>query len=101
MKSPHIASGQIGVPSQFNALRDDATGGGSLLAHQQLGVFALGTNPSNNQTITHDINGTNVVATAVSSIGSTAGTFLIGATPAATLANYLNLVLNPNITNST
>jgi hypothetical protein len=101
MKAPRINNGAIGSSGQFNALHDDASGSSALLVHQQLGTFSLATNPSNGQTVTLDINGTNVVLTAVSSIGSSAGNFLIGASAAATLANLLNLLQNPWTTNST
>ncbi len=52
---------------------------------------------SNTETIT--INGT--VFTAVSSIGSTAGNFLIGANLAASLTNLAGLINNPTTTSST
>src|SRR5580704_19303943 len=66
-----------------------------------LGFFTLSTNPTNTTTLTLDINGTNVVITFVTSIGSTAGNVLIGATAAATAANLIQLLLNPTITNTT
>jgi len=52
---------------------------------------------SNGETIT--ING--VVFTAVSSIGTTAGNFLIGANLAASLTNLAGLINNPTVTSST
>ena len=73
----------------------------ALLVHQMYGKIALPTNPSNTQTLTLTINGTAITITFVSSIGSTAGNVLIGATAAATAANLLQLLLNPTITNST
>jgi hypothetical protein len=101
MKSRPVASGQTGYPQQFDASRDDARGGGFLLAHQQLGALALGTNPSNGQTVTFDVNGTNVVATFVTSIGSTANNILIGASATASVTNLLNWLRRPDLTSST
>jgi microcystin-dependent protein len=101
MKAPRITSGALGQPSQWNALHDDAQGSAALLAHQMLGYFSLGTIPTNGETLTFDINGTNVVLTGVTSIGSTAGNFLIvaGNVPA-TLLNAWNLLQNPWTTNA-
>jgi hypothetical protein len=79
MKSVPIAAGQTGFSQKYNALRDDAKGGASFLAHQQLGVLALPTNPSNTQTGTLTINGTAVTGHFVTSIGAVAGNVLIGA----------------------
>jgi hypothetical protein len=101
MKSIKLPSGGVYYAHEYNALRADAKAAGLLLVHQQLGALALGTNPSNNQTVTLDINGTNVVFTAVTTIGSTAGNFLIGASAAATVANLYNLLINPTVTTST
>src|SRR5882672_10967829 len=100
MKSPHISSGAIGTPGQFNALRDDAQGGATLLAHQQLGAFSLGTNPSNNQTLTFTVNGTAITLTCKSVSIANPGEFLRGATAAATLATVMNLLQNPWTTNA-
>src|SRR5580704_1608237 len=66
-----------------------------------LGFFTLSTNPTNTTTLTLDINGTNVVITFVTSIGSTAGNVLIGASAAATCANLMGLLFNPTVTNAT
>ena len=101
MKSNAVAAGQTGFSEQYDALRSDAYGGSQLLAHQQLGVLALGTNPANTKTWTLTINGTAVTGTFVSSIGSTAGNVLIGASAAATAQNLLNLLQNPQTTTST
>ncbi len=100
MKSPRISSGAIGTPGQYNELHDDAQGSATLLAHQQLGAFALGTNPSNAQTITFDVNGTNVVLTGKTGAISNPGEFKIAGTAALTLANVMNLVQNPWTTNA-
>jgi hypothetical protein len=101
MKSVPIAAGQTGFSQKYNALRDDAKGGASFLAHQQLGVLALPTNPSNTQTGTLTINGTAVTGHFVTSIGAVAGNVLIGASAAATAANLLGLLRNPQATTST
>jgi len=98
MKSNNVGSGETGYSEQYDALVADAFGGSFLLPHQQLGVLALPTNPSNTQTLTLDINGTNVVFTFVTSIGATAGNVKIGANAAATAANLLALLENPQTT---
>src|SRR5271170_962170 len=101
MRSARVTPNTVATPNDYNALVNDSSGAAVLLAHQMYGTIALPTNPSNTQTLTLDINGTNVVITFVSSIGSTAGNVLIGATAAVTAANLLQLLLNPTITNST
>src|SRR5580658_10222492 len=101
MRSARVTPNTVATPSDYNALVNDSSGAAVLLAHQMYGTIALATNPSNNQTLTLDINGTNVVITFVSSIGSAAGNVLIGATAAATLSNLMQLLLNPTISNST
>jgi hypothetical protein len=101
MKSNPVASGQTGYSEQYDALRADAFGASQLLPHQQLGKLALPTNPSNTQTWTLTINGTPVSGAFVTTIGSTPGNVLIGASAAATAANLLALLLNPQTTNST
>lgn len=101
MKAVRLPSGATYYAHEHNALRSDAVASSWLHAHQQLGALALGTNPSNTNTLTLDINGTNVVLTFVSSIGSTAGNVLIGASAAATVANILTLLQNPTVTTST
>ncbi len=85
----------------MSAVRADAYGAGSLLVHQQLGAIALPTNPSNTQTLTPTINGTAVTITFVSSIGSTPGNVLIGGTAAATCANLIALLNQPQTSTST
>jgi hypothetical protein len=101
MRSSIVVPAEAILSQQFNAIRSDAAGGGSLLPHQQLGKIALPTNPSNNQTLTLTINGTAVVLTFVSSIGSTAGNVLIGSTAAITTANAVALLNQPQTTTST
>ena len=58
MKSKNVASGETGFSEQYDSLVADAYAASQLLAHQQLGVLALPTNPSNTQTWTLTINGT-------------------------------------------
>jgi hypothetical protein len=101
MRSARVTPNTVATPSDYNALINDSAGAASLLVHQMYGTIALPTNPTNGQTLTLDINGTNVVITFVSSIGSTAGNVLIAATAALTLANLIQLLLNPTIGNST
>jgi hypothetical protein len=101
MRSNFVSPNTIAYPSDYNTLIEDSAGAGRLLAHQMLGYFTLSTNPGNTKTLTLDINGTNVVVTFVSSIGSTAGNVLIGASAAATCANLINLLLNPTLTSAT
>jgi microcystin-dependent protein len=101
MRSTIVSNGQSGFSSQHNNLRADAAGASQLLVHQMLGYFTLSTNPTNTTTLTLDINGTNVVFTFVTSIGTTAGNVLIGATAAATCANLLALLQQPQTTTST
>jgi hypothetical protein len=101
LKSIRLANGSTYFSQQHNALRSDAAAAAFLHVHQQLGALALGTNPSNGNTLTLDINGTNVVLTFVSSIGSASGNVLIGASAAATVANVVALLQNPTVTTST
>jgi hypothetical protein len=101
MKSVRLPSGSTYFAHEHNALRSDAAGAAFLHVHQQLGALALGTTPTNNQTVTLDINGTNVVLTAVTSIGATAGNVLIGGSAAAFVANVITLLQNPTVTTAT
>ncbi len=98
MKTAPVAIGGSALSGQYNALRDDAKGGGTLLPHQQLGALALSTNPTNTQIVTLTINGSAIVFTFVTTIGTTAGNVLIGATAAASIANLLALLQNPWLT---
>ena len=84
------------LPSQIDSLRDDARGSGSLLAHQQLGVFALGTEPSDGDTYTFDVNGTNVVITAKTVLGASADQVIIGGSALSFARNvYWGLCIHP------
>lgn len=101
MKAPHLVSGALGTPGQYNSLRDDAAGGGVLLAHQQLGAFSLGTNPNDGQTLVFVVNGTSVTLTGRTVSIANPGEFKIQGSAAATLAVIMNQLQNPWTTNST
>jgi microcystin-dependent protein len=98
MRSIAITSGQPAFAQQHNNLRSDAIGAASLLVHQQLGALALGTAPTNGQTVTLVINGTSIVFTAVGTIGSTPGNILNPGTAAGFVANLLALLNQPQLT---
>lgn len=85
----------------YTNIRADAAAAASLLAHQTRGSFLLSTNPGNTKTLTLTINGSPVVFTFVSSIGTTPGNVLIGASAAATCANLLALLTQPQTTTAT
>jgi hypothetical protein len=101
MRSGIVVPNQTAGAQQYTNLRHDARGGSNLLAHQQLGAIALPTNPTNAQTLTLTINGNAIVITFVSAIGSTAGNVLIAGSAAATAANLLGLLNQPQTTTST
>jgi hypothetical protein len=101
MKSQFIGAGENILASDLNTRRDDSAGAGSLLAHQQLGALALGTNASNNQVVPIVINGTTITVTFVSSIGATANNVLIGASAAASVVNLIGFLRRPDLTSST
>jgi hypothetical protein len=102
MRSSRVTPNTVGTPNEWNALHEDARGASRLLAHQMYGTLALPTNPTVGQIITFVINGTSIVLTCVATLsGAAAGSFLKGATAAATDANLFQLLLNPTITNST
>jgi hypothetical protein len=101
MRSSLVVSGEAALAQQYVNLRHDARGGSFLLPHQQLGAIALPTNPTNSQTLTLTINGNAVVFTFVSAIGTAAGNVLIGASAAATAANLLALLNQPQTTTAT
>jgi hypothetical protein len=99
MKSRPLGIQSI-LATDHNTRRDDARGGSFLLAHQQLGALALPTNPTNGQTLTLTVNGTAIVITYVSSIGSTPNNILIQGTAALTAAATVNFLRRPDITNA-
>ena len=98
MRSFNVVPGQSGLAQQFDNLRHDAAGGGFLHAHQMLGYLSLPDAPTNGQTVTLDINGTNIVLTAVGSIGTATGNVLNPGTAAGFAANVLALLLQPQTT---
>jgi hypothetical protein len=102
MRSSRVTPNTIGTPNEWNALHEDARGASRLLPHQMYGTIALPTNPTAGQIITFVINGTSIVLTCVATLsGAAAGSFLKGATAAATDANLFQLLQNPTITNTT
>lgn len=101
MKSQKLLSGATLYGQEYNALRADARAASYLLAHQQTGYFTLGTNPTNGQTITFDVNGTNVVLTGKTGTLVNPGDFSIGASAAATVANLYAALINPTVTTAT
>jgi hypothetical protein len=100
MRYSPVQATQSILAQQLNLLAGDATGSSNLLAHQTLGLFALGTNPTTGKTITLTINAVAVTITFVAAIGSTPGNVLIQGTAAATVAAILNLLANPQVTNA-
>jgi hypothetical protein len=102
MRSSRVTPNTIATSNEWNALHEDARGASRLLPHQMYGTIALPTNPTAGQIITVVINGTSIVLTCVASLsGAPAGSFLKGATAAATDANFLQLLQNPTLTTST
>ena len=101
MRSAKIGNGDTIYGQNIDSLRLDAQAASQLLVHQQLGAITLPTNPTNGQTLTLTINGTAVVVTFVSDIGSTPGNVLIGGTATITSTNLNGLLQNPNLTNTT
>jgi hypothetical protein len=97
MKSVPVRAGQTGYTGQYDALRDDARGAATLLAHQQLGALALPTNPSNTQTWTLTINSTAVSGTFVTGTPTNPGDVKVAGTAAGTAQNLLNLLQNPQV----
>jgi hypothetical protein len=98
MRSFRVVAGQTGFASQFDNLRHDARGGSFLLAHQQLGAFALPTTPTNGQTITFTVNGTAITLTAVTGTPTNPGDVKAPGTAAAFAANVLALLNQPQTT---
>ena len=101
MKSIPIYPGENGLAVDYNKVYADALGASNLLAHQMYGTLSLSVNPTNGQTLTLVINGSNIVITFVNTIGSTAGNVLIGANIAATLLNLINFLNHPQLTTAT
>lgn len=99
MKSRPLGIQSI-LATDHNTRRDDSRGGSFMLAHEQLGALAMPTNPTNGQTETITINGTAIVLTYVTSIGSSANNILIQGTAALTNAAKVNFLRRPDITNA-
>jgi hypothetical protein len=99
MKSRPIGTDQDILASHQNDKRDDARGGGVLLAHQQLGALALGTAPTNGQTVSFVINGTTITATASASPVNPNDIYNPG-TALGFVTNLLNWLRRPDLTNS-
>jgi len=88
-----------GFAQEWNALHNEAAGGGFLLVHNQLGVIALPTNPTDGQTLTLTPNGTGVVIR-FKTTPVAANDVKIGGTNIITTANLWAFVLNPGLTTS-
>lgn len=101
MKSSRLPSGSTYYAHQHNALRSDAVAAAWLHVHQQLGALALGTGPSNNQTVTFIINGTSVVFNAVTGSPTNPGDVKAPGTAAGFVANLYAALINPTTTTST
>jgi hypothetical protein len=101
MRSFPVVAGQQGYAQAYTNLRHDARGGANLLVHQQLGALALGTAPTNGQTVTLTINGNAIVFTAVGTIGTTPGNVLNPGTAAGFVANLVALLNQPQTTTAT
>jgi hypothetical protein len=100
MKSRPIGTDQNILASHHNDRRDDARGGGFLLAHQQLGALALGTAPTNGQTVSFVVNGTTIMAKAVASVSAANDIYNPG-TALGFVTNLLNWLRRPDLTTST
>jgi hypothetical protein len=101
MKSTRLPSGADLYAQEYNALRSDAVAAAFLHPHQQLGALALGTNLTNGQTLTLDINGSNVVLTGKTGTLVNPGDFAIQSTATLTMAVIWNGLRNPTTTTST
>jgi len=101
MRSTKVQAARNWYGQLYNALRADAEAATWLLPHQQTGYYSLGTNAANGQTATFTVNGTAIVVTLVTSIGTTPNNVLIGASAAATVVNIFNFLKSPNVTTST
>jgi len=101
MKAVRLPSGATYYAQEHNALRSDAVASSWLHVHQQLGALALGTNPTNGQTVSLIVNGTTITLTGKTGALSNPGDFAIQASAAATDAVIWNALLNPSTTTST
>jgi hypothetical protein len=97
MKARPIAPGQIILASQENDKRDDARGGSFMLPHQQLGALALGTAPTNGQTVIFTINGTAVTFTAVTGSPTNPGDVKAPGTALGFVTNLIAALRRPDL----
>jgi len=97
MKARPIAPGQIILASQENDKRDDARGGSFMLPHQQLGALALGTTPTNGQTVVITINGTAVTFTAVTGSPTNPGDVKAPGTALGFVTNLIAALRRPDL----
>jgi hypothetical protein len=97
MKAVRLPSGATYYAQEHNALRSDAVASSWLHVHQQLGALALGTTPSNEQTVIFDINGTNVQFQAVTGSPTNPG----DVKAAGFVTNLFSALQNPTVTTST
>src|SRR5664279_5696522 len=95
MKSRPIGVQSI-LATDHNTRRDDARGGSFLLAHQQLGALALGTTPTNGQTITVVVNGTSVVFTAITGTPTNPGDVKAPGTALGFVTNLIAALRRPD-----
>src|SRR5665213_429754 len=100
MKSRPLGVQSI-LATDHNTRRDDARGGSFLLAHQQLGALALGTTPTNGQTVTFVVNGTSVVFTAVTGTPTNPGDVKAPGTALGFVTNLVAAIRRPDLTTST
>jgi hypothetical protein len=101
MKAVRLPSGATYYAQEHNALRSDAVASSWLHVHQQLGALALGTTPTNGQTVTLDINGTNVQFQAVTGSPTNSGDVKAPGTAAGFVANLFAALQNPTVTTAT
>jgi hypothetical protein len=101
VKAIRLPSGATYYAQEHNALRSDAVASSWLHVHQQLGALALGTTPTNGQTVTLDINGTNVQFQAVTGSPTNPGDVKAPGTAAGFVANLFAALQNPTAATST
>jgi hypothetical protein len=101
VKAIRLPSGATYYAQEHNALRSDAVASSWLHVHQQLGALALGTTPTNGQTVTLDINGTNVQFQAVTGSPTNPGDVKAPGTAAGFVANLFAALQNLTVTTST
>jgi hypothetical protein len=100
MKSRPIGVQNI-LATDHNTRRDDARGGSLLLAHQQLGALALGTAPTNGQTVTVIVNGTSIVFNAVTGSPTNPGDVKAPGSALGFVTNLIAALRRPDLATST